>query len=433
VLRAASSVFLALLILMPVVVRAKVIEQLIAIIDGEPYTLSNLETYAKTKMNRSFPTGDLAKINPSDREVLEQFLTEKLVESEIREGGIKVGDEDVDQYIEQVKKSNRLSDQDLKTALSREGQTLESYRASVKAELEKNELINRQVRKKVNVTNEDVERYYKLNAKNYRAPDRARIRHILLALPENAPAEKVRSVAEKAEALYKRAKAGEDFGKLAVEFSEGAGKNEGGDIGWVTRGTLIAGIEDVAFQKLSVGEISEPFRTTMGIHIVKLEAREIGTTLPLTSVSGKIKEELYAKAMEERFDKWLKTDLRRKHKVDVKIAGVVFKPEDSKEDTLGSLMASSNRGTTREQSRSFLSYLNPFSYVVKEIPLDDDPKSPLYGKNVVTVFGQPLFTSEGGADDVPDVLSTQSGKSSDTGSKSGSSGGFLDSINPFKK
>src|ERR1051325_10855202 len=260
-LRAASSVFLALLLLMPVVVRAKVIEQLIAIIDGEPYTLSNLETYAKTKMNRSFPTGDLAKINPSDREVLEQFLTEKLVESEIREGGIKVGDEDVDQYIEQVKKSNRLSDQDLKTALSREGQTLESYRASVKAELEKNELINRQVRKKVNVTNEDVERYYKLNAKNYRAPDRARIRHILLALPENAPAEKVRPLAEKAEALYQRAKAGEDFGKLAVEFSEGAGKNEGGDIGWVTRGTLIAGIENVAFQKLSVGEISEPFRT----------------------------------------------------------------------------------------------------------------------------------------------------------------------------
>ena len=69
---------------------------------------------------------------------------------------------------------------------------------------------------------------------------------------------------------------------------------------------------------------------------------------------------------------------------------------------------------------------------MKETPLDDDPKSPLYGKNVVTVFGQPLFTSEGGADDVPDVLSGQSSKSSDTGSKSGS-GGLLDSINPFKK
>ena len=139
--------------------------------------------------------------------------------------------------------------------------------------------------------------------------------------------------------MYKRVKTGEDFAKLAAEFSDGAGKNDGGDIGWINRGTLIGGIEDVAFQKLSVGEISEPFRTAMGVHIVKLEAREVGTTLPLTSVSGKIKDELYAKAMEERFNKWLKTDLRRKHKVDVKIAGVVFKPEDSNEDTLGSLMA----------------------------------------------------------------------------------------------
>ncbi|HEY7164883.1 MAG TPA: peptidylprolyl isomerase [Candidatus Binatia bacterium] len=427
---ALCSFVLALVLSLPVLVHAKVIEQIIAIIDGEPYTLSNLETYAKARMNRSFPTGELAKINASDREVLEQFLTEKLVESEIREAGIKVADEDVDQYIQQVKKSNRLTDEELKTALSREGQTLESYRSSVRSELEKNELINRQVRKKVNITNEDVERYYKVNAKNYRAPDRARIRHILFALPETASAEQTRSASEKAEAVYKRIQAGEDFATLAAEFSEGAGKNDGGDIGWVNRGTLISGLEDVAFQKLSVGAVSEPFRTTMGIHIVKLEAREIGTTLPLTSVSGKIKDELYAKAMEERFDKWLKTDLRRKHKVDVKIAGVVFKPEDTKEDTLGSLMASSNRAPRREQQRSFLSYLNPFSYVIKETPLEeDDPKSPLYGKKVVTVFGQPLFTSEGDGDDVPDVLSPQTNKS-DSGSKSG---GFLDSINPFKK
>jgi hypothetical protein len=46
---------------------AKVIEQLIVVIDGEPYTLSNLTLYAKTKMSREFPTGNLTKINASDR------------------------------------------------------------------------------------------------------------------------------------------------------------------------------------------------------------------------------------------------------------------------------------------------------------------------------------------------------------------------------
>src|ERR1043166_9377600 len=405
------------LLLIPLAVSAKVIEQLVTVIDGEPYTLSNLENYAKTKMSRPFPTGDLNKINPSDREVLEQFITEKLVEAEVREAGIKVADEEVDQYIEQVKKSNRLSDEDLKTALSREGQTLESYKVSVKSELEKAELINRQVRKKVNITNDDVERYYKANAKNYRAGDRARIRHILLALSEKAPPDQVQAVTEKANELYKRIKAGEDFAQLAREFSQGAGNADGGEIGWINRGTLIPGIEDAAFQKLSVGQVSEPFRTSMGVHIVKLEGREQGNVLPLASVSGKIKEELNAKALEERFNKWMKTDLRRKHRVDIKVAGVVFKPKDSKEGTVDSLMAT-NRGGKQEPKRSFL---NPLSYVSKETPLDEDPKSPLYGKNVVTVFGVPLFTSDSAGDDVPDVLSAPTSKSPDTGSKSSQS------------
>src|SRR5215470_8041603 len=203
------------LLLVPVAAHAKVIEQLIVVVDGEPYTLSNLDTYAKSRMARSFPAGDLNRINDSDREVLEQFITEKLLEGEVRETGIKITEEDVDQYIQQVKKTNRLSDEDLKTALNREGQTLASYRASVKAELERNELINRQVKKRVNITNEDVERYYKLNSKNYRSGDRAHIGVILLTLPAKAPADQVQATVDKAKELYDRIKAGEDFANLA--------------------------------------------------------------------------------------------------------------------------------------------------------------------------------------------------------------------------
>src|SRR5262245_49126113 len=252
---------------------AKVIEQLIVIIDGEPYTLSNLTAYAKTKMGREFPSGDLKKINDDDREVLEQFITEKLLEAEARESGIKITDQDVSQYIDEIKKRNRLTDDELKTALSREGQTIESYRTSVKSELEKSEIVNRQVRNKASITNDDVERYYKLNANKFRSEDRVRLRHILLALPETATPEEVQAVKEQAMELYKRIVAGADFAELAQEYSQGAGQADGGDIGWVSRGKLIGGIEEVAF-KLSVGQVSTPFQTSMGFHIVKLEARE---------------------------------------------------------------------------------------------------------------------------------------------------------------
>jgi peptidyl-prolyl cis-trans isomerase SurA len=419
------TLFLLLLCALPHTSYPAVIEQLIAVIDGEPYTLSNINSYAKTKLGQPFPSGDLKQIDDKDRGILEQFITDKLLEAEVREAGIIVSELDVDQYIEQVKKNNRLSDEDLKMALSRENQTLAGYKASVKAEIEKSDLIDRQVRRKITISDDDVERYYKLNSSKFRNNDRARIRHILLRLSENAPAETVQSVMVKSKELYKRIAAGEDFAALAREHSEGAGQSDGGEIGWVNRGTLIAGIEDVAFQKLSVGQVSEPFRTSMGVHIVKLEGRDAGNLLPLSSVAPRIKEELTNKALEERFAKWVKTDLRRKHRVDIKVAGVVFKPEDSKEGTVDSLMAKSTRSTRRED-RTFLSYLNPLSYIVKETPFEeDDPKNPLRGKSIVSVLGVPLFTSET-VEDAPDVLSPAP-KESEKGVVSN----ILDSLNPF--
>ncbi len=403
---------------------AAVIEQLIAVIDGEPYTLSNINAYAKTKLGRAFPSGDLKQVNADDRQVLEQFITDKLIEAEVREAGIVVSDADVERYIDQVKKNNRLSDDDLKMALSRENQTLASYKSSVKAEIEKSDLLDRQVRRKVTISDEDVERYYKLNAKNYRSNDRARIRHILLALPENAPAERVESVMAKGKELYQRIAAGEDFAALAREYSQGAGQADGGEIGWVNRGTLIPGIEEVAFQKLSVGQVSEPFRTSMGVHIVKLEGRDAGTPVPFSSVAPKIKEELMNKALEDRFAKWVKTDLRRKHRVDIKVAGVVFKPEDSKEGTVDNLIAKSTR-SSRSEDRSLLSYLNPFSYIVKETSFEeDDPKNPLQGRSIVSVLGMPLFTKET-VEDAPDVLSPP------RPAEKGVTSTILDSLNPF--
>jgi peptidyl-prolyl cis-trans isomerase SurA len=435
-LKNSLSVISLISFLLPLSVQGRVVEQIVTVIDGEPYTLTNIAAYAKSKMGREFPVGSLDKINGSDREVLEQFITEKLLDAEIREAGIKVTDQEIEIYIDQIKQKNRLTDADLKTALSREGQTLQAYKASVRAELEKGELINRQVRKKVNITDEDVERYYKLNSKNYRADDRARIRHILLPLSEKASPEEVQAATAKGNELYDQIAAGENFATLAQKNSDGAGRESGGDIGWVNRGTLLKPIEDAAFDKLSVGQVSRPIRSSMGLHLVKLESREIGAILPLSSVASKIKEELYTKAMEERYSKWLKTELRRKHTVDVKIAGVVFKPEDSKEDTMGSLMARSTR-LNRKEDRGLLSYLNPLSYVVKETgPDEEDQKTgPLAGKNIVSVFGVPLFTTDR-VDDVPDILSSPAQPEKNSQAQESDSGFFssiVNRLNPFKR
>jgi hypothetical protein len=151
-----------------------------------------------------------------------------------------------DEYIARLAR-NKLSDDDLRTALSREGQTLASYRASVKRELEKNEIINRQVRAKVNISNEDAERYYKLNMKNYSSGERARLRHILFPVPEKASGDELRAIFGKAGAVHERIKVGEDFAKLAIEYSEGRATRTGATSA-AQRGTLVKEIEEIALK-----------------------------------------------------------------------------------------------------------------------------------------------------------------------------------------
>src|SRR5437660_11465553 len=75
---------------LPTAVPAKVVDQLIAVVDGEPYTLTNLGQYAKTNMAREFPTGYLNEMNDGDRQVREHFIPHKLLESEDGEARLRV-------------------------------------------------------------------------------------------------------------------------------------------------------------------------------------------------------------------------------------------------------------------------------------------------------------------------------------------------------
>lgn len=416
---------------------ADVVEQVLVVIDGEPYTLKNFREYAKTQMNRDFPAADLSQLVKEDQEVIEQFITEKLMAAEVKQSGIKISDEDIDNYVAQIKEKNQIDDEQLREALKRDGISWGKYRASIRAEIEKSEIIDTQVRKRINVTNEDVERYYTLNQKRFVTDQRVRLRHILLVIPEtpdNKRAAAEKAVLDKAADLRRRILAGEDFAKLAENYSEGAGAAEGGDIGWMTRGSLLKEIDQVAFGQLAVGQVSEPVRTSAGVHLIKLEAREGGRQLALAEIRDKVKEEVTSKALDERFNKWLKSDLRKKHRIDVKIAGVVFRPEETQEATMDALVAGSRRG---DEESGFWSFLNPFRKTPTTDVDEAGKPSSLSGQRVISLFGTPLFRTE--SPDSPDVVDDTLAPIENPQAPAApaeqpkESGGFWSKLNPFSK
>ena len=121
---------------------------------------------------------------------------------------------------------------------------------------------------------------------------------------------------EQMEDIRKRAVAGEDFGKLADQYSQGPGAGQGGDIGNFKKGQMAKEIEDVAFA-LKPGEISQPFRLGSGIHLIKVEEHTTPGEQTLDQETAEqIKRKLYNDALKERYERWFQEDLRFRHNVE---------------------------------------------------------------------------------------------------------------------
>ena len=151
----------------------------------------------------------------------------------------------------------------------------------------------------VTVSDADAEAYYKEHAAEFEEPKRLRVAHVLVRVPPVGGSDAENAAKAKVEDVIKRAKSGEDFAKLAREISEDkASAVQGGDLGFVGPGELVAPFEQAAFA-LKKGEISAPVRTPFGYHAIRvLDVKEGGKT-PLKEVAPKIKETLGAQKSEQ--------------------------------------------------------------------------------------------------------------------------------------
>jgi peptidyl-prolyl cis-trans isomerase D len=137
-----------------------------------------------------------------------------------------------------------------------------------------------------------VEQFYKENAARFDKKKRVRARHILAKVDEKAPQAAQDAARKKIEDLAARVKAGEDFGKLAEQYSDDpSAKGRGGDLGFFGQGLMAKPFEDAAF-KLKAGELSGPVRTQFGWHLVKVEAVQEPEVVSLDKARPEIAKEL---------------------------------------------------------------------------------------------------------------------------------------------
>ena len=144
---------------------------------------------------------------------------------------------------------------------------------------------------KVEITDEAVQQYYTDHQTAYTKPEEVHARHILLKVPPDTAPEMKEQVHKKAEDVLKKVKAGEDFAKLAQEYSEDSSAAQGGDLGTFPRGKMVPAFEQAAFA-LAPGATSEIVESPFGFHIIKVESKETARTQPLDEVRAQVIETL---------------------------------------------------------------------------------------------------------------------------------------------
>ena len=263
-----AALALILLALSPAAHAARLtVDRILATVNGEIITLSEFEKY-KSMMLMGAPEKPIDL--DTERQLLGQYIDRKLILQEAKKLDVTVKDKDIEHALDEVLRRNKLDLRGLERELAKQGTTVADYRKVLEGEILQSRTIGRAVQSKITISDEEIQAFYEQNMRGKeKTGPQVRIQQILLLIQKGASSSQIAEIEKTAKDLHKRILAGEDFGKLAVKYSQGAGAQLGGDIGYFHKGELMADIEKLAFS-LEKGQVSSVFRTELGFHIIKV-------------------------------------------------------------------------------------------------------------------------------------------------------------------
>ena len=208
-------------------------DYIVAVVNSEPITNNEVRTRMARFEQQLRQSGQPVPPRPQfERQVLERLISEKAQLQLAREIGVKVEESTVDQAEQNVARQNQIDVAELRRRLGADGIALAQFREDLRNQLMLTRLRERELEPRVKVSDLEVEQYLRERQQGAAAPMELNLAQILIAVPEKANESQVAALRAKAQRVQQRARAGEDFGKLAREFSDSPGvAADGGEVG----------------------------------------------------------------------------------------------------------------------------------------------------------------------------------------------------------
>ena len=255
-----------------------VLDRIVAVVNNEVITRGALDerirfvTLQLKQQGTPLPTRE-----DLERQTLERMITGRVQLQVAKETGLRVDDAELDRAIQRIAQENKLSVQELRATLEKDGMPFPRFREDIRDEIILARLREREVDNRVVVTEGEIDNFISTQAQSKR-DEEYNISHILVTVPENASPEQIQARRGRAEQALEQLKAGTDFRQVAASFSEAPDALQGGAIGWREASRLPA-LYLEAVKTLQPGALSTLLRSANGFHIVRVNERR-GSAAP---------------------------------------------------------------------------------------------------------------------------------------------------------
>lgn len=282
--------WIALVLLLPALAaaqRAQLVDRIVAVVNKEVITLSELSVAMAGAERQLQRQGTPAPARPLlERQMLERLIIDRAQLQRARETGIRIDELQLDRAVQRIAENNKLTLADFRRALERDGVAFDAWREELREQIMVSRLREREVEEKVQVSDSEIDLFLEeMKAQPQRAEYNAS--HVLVRVPEQASPERIEEARARAQKALAEARAGADFARIAASYSDAPDALEGGALGWRSHERLPE-LFASALAALQPGEVSEPLRSPAGFHLLKLnERRDAGAAAPVTQTRAR--------------------------------------------------------------------------------------------------------------------------------------------------
>jgi len=261
-------------------------------VNGEKVTLGefNERLMNELSMLRNHSSQNAENYERVREEVLNILIDEKIMFSRARDLALSVSDGEVTKKLEEIKEG--YSAEGFEKILTTQRVNYDDWKKALKTRILLEKLVAADVNSRISVTEQEAMDYYYAHKKAYPAGIRVHVAQIVLL------------DREKADAVLKRLKRGEDFGTVAREVSIGPEAVGGGDLGFVSRDTLPEAIDAVIFS-LRPGTVSKVIKSPYGYHIFRIIEKEEGDGRGFPELKEQIISDIRKQKAEQAYVLWL--------------------------------------------------------------------------------------------------------------------------------